>query len=64
MSETKLTMFDAVKDDINRGLRRYKSIKDHEREPVSLLLDRDAFLVLFPLQQPQPGTGRRGITLI
>lgn len=48
MSSTKLSMYEAVKYDIDDGLRRYNNIEDHEAYPISMLVNRDAFEVMFP----------------
>lgn len=48
MKSTKLSAFDAVAADIEDGLRRYNMIDDHEAFPISLLVTRDAFQVMFP----------------
>lgn len=48
MKELKPTMYEAVRYDVDEGLRTYRSIDDHQTFPVSLLVNRDAFLVMFP----------------
>lgn len=48
MRSTAMTKFDAVNFDIQEGIKTYNSIENHELYPVSLLIDRAAFQVLFP----------------
>jgi magnesium-transporting ATPase (P-type) len=48
MRQFKRTPYEAVVYDVEEGLRRYKRIRDHEAYPVSVLVNRDAFLVMFP----------------
>lgn len=43
---------EAVRWDIENGWRVYNSITDHVRYPVSMVITRDAFLVLFPPDLP------------
>eukprot|EP00457_Paulinella_chromatophora_P000244 gb/GEZN01000244.1/.p1 GENE.gb/GEZN01000244.1/~~gb/GEZN01000244.1/.p1 ORF type:complete len:1614 (-),score=328.46 gb/GEZN01000244.1/:227-5068(-) len=47
MRSTRLTKYEAVKHDIEEGLKRYRRIKDHGAYPISMLVNRDAFHVLF-----------------
>eukprot|EP00808_Paulinella_micropora_P013493 g57589.t1 len=42
-----LTPYEAVKYDIDESINRYMEIKDHSAYPVSMLVNRDAFHVLF-----------------
>jgi len=48
LKSTQMSKFDAVWFDIEEGIKTYNAIKDHEQYPVSLLIDRAAFQVLFP----------------
>lgn len=48
MQSTKLSPYEAVKADIEEGLQRYKDIADHKAFPISTLVNREAFLVMFP----------------
>jgi len=48
MGGTKLSAYEAVKTDIEEGIQRYKDIEDHKAFPISTLVNRDAFLVMFP----------------
>lgn len=48
VQKTKPTLYDAVKHDISQGWKVYDDITDHLRYPISLLINRDAFLVMFP----------------
>jgi hypothetical protein len=41
-------MFDAVSFDVDQGLLRYNRITDHTAFPISVLINRTAFAVLFP----------------
>ncbi len=52
MAEIKPTAFEAVSYDVDAGLRRYAEIQDHEAFPISVLVNRDAFLVMFPGRMP------------
>jgi len=40
--------YEAVRFDIDEGLRRFNRIEDHEAYPISLIISRDAFMTLFP----------------
>lgn len=58
MEKSRPTMYEAVKADIDNGIRRYERIKDHEADPISVLVNRDAFLTMFPgksVEAPKPG---------
>ena len=48
MQSVKLTMFDAVSHDINQAIRRLNEIDDLNINPVSMLVSRQAFKILFP----------------
>jgi magnesium-transporting ATPase (P-type) len=48
MQSTKLSSYEAVKADIEEGIQRYKDITDHIAFPISTLVNREAFLVMFP----------------
>lgn len=48
MQSTKLSAYEAVNADIEEGIQRYKDISDHVAFPISTLVNRDAFLVMFP----------------
>lgn len=48
MQESSPSMYDCVRYDIKVGWELYHSIEDHQEFPVSLLVSRDAFLVMFP----------------
>eukprot|EP00457_Paulinella_chromatophora_P000134 gb/GEZN01000134.1/.p1 GENE.gb/GEZN01000134.1/~~gb/GEZN01000134.1/.p1 ORF type:complete len:1594 (-),score=227.78 gb/GEZN01000134.1/:1866-6419(-) len=47
MQATALTLYDAVKYDIEQSIQRYNTIDDHEAYPISLLVNRSAFQVMF-----------------
>eukprot|EP00808_Paulinella_micropora_P016094 g82103.t1 len=47
MLSSKLSIFEAVKYDIEQSIRRYHEIQDHEAYPISMLVNRSAFQVLF-----------------
>lgn len=58
MKENKISMFDAISYDIKQGWETYNSIQDHDTYPISMLVNRDAFLVLFPeLAEDTPPSG-------
>ena len=48
MQSTKLSEYEAVKYDVDSAIRTYNSITDHSLYPVSILVDRTAFQVMFP----------------
>ena len=48
MRSTRLSQYDAVKYDVESAIRLYNSIADHSLYPVSILVDRTAFQVMFP----------------
>ena len=48
MQSTRLSEYEAVKYDVDSAIRTYNSIKDHSLYPVSILVDRTAFQVMFP----------------
>lgn len=48
MQSTTLHMYDAVKADIEDGINRYNDITDHDAYPITTLINREAFLVMFP----------------
>lgn len=48
MRSVKMTLFDAVCSDVDEGLTRYNAITDHNAYPVSTLVNRAAFKVMFP----------------
>jgi len=48
MKSTEITPHRAVRADIESGIARYVSIQDHDTYPVSMLVNRSAFEVLFP----------------
>ena len=43
-----VTMYEAVKHDIESGLEAYDNISDHNRYPISILINRAAFQTIFP----------------
>eukprot|EP00457_Paulinella_chromatophora_P009398 gb/GEZN01009465.1/.p1 GENE.gb/GEZN01009465.1/~~gb/GEZN01009465.1/.p1 ORF type:complete len:433 (-),score=65.91 gb/GEZN01009465.1/:28-1152(-) len=47
MTSAKLTQYEAVKYDIEQACKRFKQIADHDTYPISTLINRDAFNVLF-----------------
>lgn len=47
MRSNKLSMVEAVGREIDEGLQRYAMVTNHDEEPVSLLINRDAFLVRY-----------------
>ena len=51
MQSTRLSEYEAVKYDIDSAIRTYNSITDHSLYPVSILVDRTAFQVMFPGQK-------------
>ena len=51
MQSTRLSAYEAVKYDIDSAIRTYNSIADHILYPVSILVDRTAFQVMFPGQK-------------
>lgn len=53
MKRIGVTAFDAVLHDIQEAIAKYCSIEDPKTHPVSLLVDRDAFIALFPGKQQQ-----------
>lgn len=57
MTSSKTSMFEAIECDIKQGWQKYKSIEDKELYPVSLLVNREAFLTLFPDQKEGPKDG-------
>jgi magnesium-transporting ATPase (P-type) len=59
MTSVKMSMYDAVKADIDDGFARYNEIKDHEAYPISVLVSRSAFEVMFP-GKPVPGAPVKG----
>lgn len=48
MQMSEITMYEAVKADVDHGIALYQSIQDHNKYPISLLVNRDAFRVMFP----------------
>jgi len=48
LRSTQMSKFDAVWFDVEEGIKTYNSIQNHDQFPVSLLIDRAAFQVLFP----------------
>jgi magnesium-transporting ATPase (P-type) len=48
MESTRLSKYEAVKYDIDQAVATYNSIQDHTLYPVSILIDRSAFQVMFP----------------
>jgi magnesium-transporting ATPase (P-type) len=48
MQSARLSMYQAVKYDIEEGIKRYNQIDDNATYPVSILVNRDAFLAMFP----------------
>jgi magnesium-transporting ATPase (P-type) len=48
MRSCELSMYEAVLHDIDEGIKRFNAIDDHQAYPVSILLNADAFHVLFP----------------
>ena len=48
MRSTKLSAYEAVNADIDEGIQRYRDITDHVAFPISTLVNREAFLVMFP----------------
>ncbi len=48
LKSTQMSKFDAVWFDIEEGIKTYNAIANHDQFPVSLLIDRAAFQVLFP----------------
>eukprot|EP00808_Paulinella_micropora_P029694 g29305.t1 len=58
MQSYNLTMYDAVKYDIEESVRRYHEIEDHEAYPISLLVNRSAFQVLFQNKSESKDTER------
>jgi len=57
IKSVQLSVFDAVKADIEEGLTRYRSIEDHQLHPISVLVNRTAFKTMFPSpeESAQPG---------
>jgi len=53
MRQFKRTPFEAVSFDVDEGIKRYLRIQDPAAFPVSLLVNRDAFLVMFPGKAPR-----------
>ena len=51
MRQFKRTPYEAVSYDVDEGIKRYLRIQDPAAFPVSLLVNRDAFLVMFPGKQ-------------
>ena len=51
MQSTRLSEYEAVKYDVDSAIRTYNSITDHSLYPVSILVDRTAFQVMFPGQK-------------
>jgi len=47
MQSTKISIMEAVQHDIDESIERYLHIKDHDAYPVSMLVNREAFQVLF-----------------
>jgi hypothetical protein len=48
LKSTQMSKFDAVWFDVEEGIKTYNNILNHDQFPVSLLIDRAAFQVLFP----------------
>ncbi len=48
MKKMKVSKYDSIRSDVDEGLKKYQSITDHETYPISTLVNRDAFLVMFP----------------
>lgn len=48
MRSVSVSMYDAVKHDIESAIKRFNAIEDLKQYPVSLLVSRSAFQVLFP----------------
>lgn len=48
LKSTQMSKFDAVWFDIEEGIKTFNAIANHDQYPVSLLIDRAAFQVLFP----------------
>jgi hypothetical protein len=53
MKSVQPALIDAVAYDIDEGIRVYNSVDDHETHPISILVNREAFTLLFP-----PGADR------
>lgn len=47
-SSAELSLFQAVKADIDDGITLYNEIDDHNVYPITTLVNREAFLVMFP----------------
>lgn len=56
MKSTQMSRFDAVWFDIEEGIKTYNAISNHDQYPISLLIDRAAFQVLFPGKSGAPPT--------
>jgi phospholipid-translocating P-type ATPase (flippase) len=52
-----LSMFEAVKADIDAGFDVYERIDNHEVYPISILVNRGAFQTMFPGKGAKPVTG-------
>ena len=48
MQSTRLSRYEAVKYDVDSAIRLYNSISEHGLYPVSMLVDRTAFQLMFP----------------
>lgn len=48
MHKSAVSPHEAIAFDIQEAIRRYNEIKDHDTYPVSVLVNREAFRVLFP----------------
>ncbi len=48
MKSSEISLYDAVKADVDSGIALYNSIDDHDRFPIALLVNREAFRVMFP----------------
>jgi hypothetical protein len=48
LQSTKLSKYEAVKFDLDQAIETYNQITDHATYPVSILVDRAAFQVMFP----------------
>lgn len=57
MKSTQMSKFDAVWFDVVEGIKTFNSIHNHDQYPISLLIDRAAFQVLFPGKAGATPTG-------